>query len=71
MSSRQNAGFEDRVSEFTLPNGLHFIVMERHTAPLVACNSYVNVGAFDEEDGATGRLHDRIAPAVPSSSERS
>ena len=45
---------EDRVSEFTLPNGLHFIVLERHTAPVLACHTYANVGAFDEEDGKTG-----------------
>ena len=45
---------QSRVSEFTLPNGLHFIVLERHNAPVVSCHTYANVGAFDEEDGKTG-----------------
>ena len=44
----------DRVSEFTLPNGLHFIVLERHEAPVLSCMVYANVGAFDEEEGSTG-----------------
>jgi len=48
---------EERVTEFTLPsNGMHFIVLERHKAPIVSCNTYANVGAFDEEDGKTGMV---------------
>lgn len=47
-------GFEQRVSEFTLPNGLHFVLLERHTAPVVSCHTHANVGAFVEEDGRTG-----------------
>eukprot|EP00878_Enallax_costatus_P011052 GHUV01011544.1.p1 GENE.GHUV01011544.1~~GHUV01011544.1.p1 ORF type:complete len:268 (+),score=80.03 GHUV01011544.1:1419-2222(+) len=50
-------GFESRVSEFTLPNGLHFIVLERHNAPVVACHTHARVGAFVEEDGGTGLAH--------------
>lgn len=42
------------MTEFTLANGLTFIVMERHNAPVVSCSTYANVGAFDEEDGRTG-----------------
>ena len=45
---------EERISEFELPNGLHFIVMERHNAPIVSVHTYANVGAFDERDGQTG-----------------
>ena len=45
---------EDRITEFELPNGLHFIVMERHNAPIVSVHTYAKVGAFDEEDGQTG-----------------
>lgn len=45
---------EQKTSEFTLPNGLHFIVLERHTAPIVSCHTFANVGAFEEEDGQTG-----------------
>ncbi len=42
------------MSEFALGNGLHFIVLERHNAPVVSCSTYANVGAFDEETGKTG-----------------
>ena len=45
---------EERISEFELPNGLHFIVMERHNAPIVSVHTYADVGAFDERDGQTG-----------------
>ena len=45
---------EARVQEFTLSNGLHFIVLERRIAPIVSCHTYADVGAFDEVDGQTG-----------------
>ena len=45
---------EERISEFELSNGLHFIIMERHNAPIVSVHTYANVGAFDERDGQTG-----------------
>ncbi|GMH39045.1 hypothetical protein BSKO_06943 [Bryopsis sp. KO-2023] len=48
---------EDAISEFTLPNGLHFIIMERHVGPVVSCHSFVDAGAFDEQDGKTGVAH--------------
>jgi len=56
--------FEKRVTEFTLPNGLHFIVLERHNAPVLSCHTYANVGAFDEEDGKTGE-GDTLVPGMP------
>lgn len=46
----------DRITEFELANGLHFIVMERHNAPIVSVHTYANVGAFDEVAGQTGRV---------------
>ena len=48
------ANLTARVKEFTLSNGLHFIVLERHIAPIVSCHTYADVGAFDEVDGQTG-----------------
>lgn len=53
--SDTSLGLQERVSEFTLGNGLHFIVLERHNAPVLSCHTYANVGAFDEEDGKTGK----------------
>ena len=48
--------FEKRVTEFTLPNGLHFIVLERHDAPVVSFHTYVNVGSVDDPKGKTYTL---------------
>jgi predicted Zn-dependent peptidase len=51
------ADFEKRVTEFTLPNGMHFIVIERHDAPVVSFHSYVNAGSVDDPSGETGIAH--------------
>lgn len=51
------AKLTSRVHEFTLNNGLHFIVLERHIAPIVSCHTYADVGAFDEVNGQTGQCH--------------
>lgn len=49
--------FEERVTEFTLDNGLHFIVVERDVAPVAHFFSLVNVGAANEPVGQTGIAH--------------
>ena len=49
--------FEKRVTEFTLANGLHFIVVERHEAPVVSFHTYVNAGSVDDPGGETGIAH--------------
>src|SRR6266404_1989425 len=49
--------FEKKVTEFTLANGLHFIVIERHEAPVVSFHTYVNVGSVDDPSGETGLAH--------------
>jgi predicted Zn-dependent peptidase len=51
------AAFEKRVTEFTLANGLHFIVLERHEAPVAAFLTFANVGAVDEQRNKTGLAH--------------
>ena len=48
---------ESRVSTFTLANGMRWIVVERHAAPVIACHTYADVGASDEETGVTGIAH--------------
>jgi predicted Zn-dependent peptidase len=50
-------GVAERITEFTLKNGMKFIVMERHQAPVVSFMTYVNVGAAQEEPGKTGAAH--------------
>lgn len=47
----------DAVTEFTLANGMKFIVLERPQAPVVSFMIYANVGAVNEDDGKTGVAH--------------
>lgn len=49
--------FEDRVTEFTLNNGLTFLVIERPIAPVVSFVTYVDVGGANEPVGHTGIAH--------------
>jgi predicted Zn-dependent peptidase len=55
--------FEKRVTEFTLANGLHFILLERHEAPVVSFHTYVKAGSADDPPGQTGmaRMVERLA----------
>ncbi len=49
--------FEKKVTEFTLPNGLHFIILERHEAPVVSFHTYVKAGSVDDPLGESGLAH--------------
>ncbi len=49
--------FEKRVTEFTLANGMHFIVMERHDAPVVSFHLHVNAGAANDPANASSTAH--------------
>jgi predicted Zn-dependent peptidase len=51
------ADFEKRVTEFTLANGLHFIVMERPEAPVVSFYLQVDAGAANDPANATSTAH--------------
>ncbi|MHC4751530.1 MAG: M16 family metallopeptidase [Planctomycetota bacterium] len=51
------AEFEKRMTEFTLDNGLKFVVLERHEAPVVSFHIHADVGAVDEVKGITGLAH--------------
>src|SRR5262252_57115 len=57
LAAQSLKDFEKKVTEFTLPNGLHFIVVERHNAPVVSFHTYVNVGSVDDPGGQTGLAH--------------
>lgn len=57
LAAQSLQDFEKRVTEFTLANGLHFIVFERHEAPVVSFHSYVNAGSVDDPGGETGIAH--------------
>ncbi|HET6527199.1 MAG TPA: pitrilysin family protein [Balneolaceae bacterium] len=49
--------FEEKVTEFTLDNGLTFIVVERPVAPVVSFVTYVNVGGVNEKAEHLGVAH--------------
>ncbi|MFO8032078.1 MAG: pitrilysin family protein [Desulfohalobiaceae bacterium] len=49
--------FQSRVSEFSLDNGMRFLVLEREQAPVVSFVSLVNVGSKHEPTGKTGLAH--------------
>jgi predicted Zn-dependent peptidase len=51
------ADFEKEITEFTLDNGLQFIILERHEAPVATFLTFANVGAVDEQRGKTGLAH--------------
>ena len=48
---------ENQVQEFTLDNGIHFLVLERHDVPVFTFNTYMDVGSSDEVTGITGIAH--------------
>src|SRR5258706_16081021 len=58
LASAQNLKeFEKKVNEFTLANGMHFIIIERHDAPVVSFNTYVKAGSLNDPAGQTGLAH--------------
>jgi predicted Zn-dependent peptidase len=48
---------EDIVTEFTLDNGMEFLVVERHVAPVFFAAIAFRVGSINEWDGVTGISH--------------
>ena len=53
-------GFKDvegKGSEHVLSNGMKFIVLERHEAPVVSFHTYADVGSANESYGITGISH--------------
>lgn len=48
---------ESQVREFTLQNGVRFLVLEQHDVPAFAFNTHVDVGSANEVTGITGIAH--------------
>jgi predicted Zn-dependent peptidase len=48
---------ENQVIEHTLKNGLKFLILPRHEAPVVSFHTYANVGSVNERPGITGLAH--------------
>jgi len=58
LASSQNlAEIEKKISDFTLGNGMHFIVIERSQAPVVSFHLLVNSGTANDPSGQTGMAH--------------
>ncbi len=57
LCAQSLADFEKKVTEFTLDNGMRFLIIERHEAPVVSFHTYVNVGSVDDPSGETGIAH--------------
>ena len=57
VKAQDLAEFEKQMTEFTLDNGLKFLILERHEAPVVSFHTYADVGAVDEVKGITGLAH--------------
>jgi len=45
LRAQHLAEFEQRMTKFTLDNGLKFLVLERHEAPVVSFHTYADVGS--------------------------
>src|SRR2546425_748027 len=48
---------EVQYNQFTLPNGLHVILHEDHSVPVVTVNMWYHVGSARERTGRTGFAH--------------
>src|SRR5665213_3891500 len=57
LAAQNLQDFEKKVTQFTLANGMTFLVIERHDAPVVSFHTYANVGAVDDSTGRTGLAH--------------
>jgi predicted Zn-dependent peptidase len=51
------AEFEKRVTVHKLPNGLTFVICERHEAPVFSFFTYVNAGSVQDPKGEGGLAH--------------
>jgi zinc protease len=53
----QSAPLQVAYTQFTLPNGLHVILHEDHSVPVVTVNVWYHVGSSRERAGRTGFAH--------------
>ena len=57
VASALERGLQVGYTQFTLPNGLHVILHEDHTVPVVHTNLWYWVGSANEKPGRTGFAH--------------
>lgn len=56
-SAQTYLDLESQIQEFTLDNGVHFIVLENHDVPVFSFRTFLNVGSANETRGITGLSH--------------
>ncbi len=56
-SAQTYLDLENQIQEFTLDNGVHFIVLENHDVPVFSFRTFLNVGSANETRGITGLSH--------------
>jgi len=56
-SAQTYLDLEGQIQEFTLDNGVHFIVLEDHSAPVFSFRTFVDIGSANEVRGITGISH--------------
>ncbi len=49
--------YKEKVTEYTLKNGIRFIILQDHSAPVISFQVHVDVGAVNEKMGETGIGH--------------
>lgn len=54
LPAQELRDYEKKVTEFTLANGLHFILVERHQVPIVSFHTYLTAGSAQDPAGKTG-----------------
>jgi len=57
LEAQDLTDFEKRITEFKLENGLKFLVLERHEAPVASFHTFINAGSANEVKGITGLAH--------------
>lgn len=57
VSAQTFEAIKKQIKTHTLPNGMKFIVLERHDAPVVSFHVYADVGSANESYGITGISH--------------
>src|SRR5499427_4940685 len=55
--AQPSAPLQVAYTQFTLPNGLHVILHEDHSVPIVTVNVWYHVGSARERAGRTGFAH--------------
>ncbi|MEO8370587.1 MAG: pitrilysin family protein [Candidatus Solibacter sp.] len=57
LSAQELQELQKKIAEFTLPNGLHFLVLERHDSPVISFHTWIDAGSVNDPAGQSGVAH--------------